>query len=68
MRIHLVGAGKGELLGPIRSGDDFVLCLILDKVLPSSEDSEVAARAERAILKTLLEGEINDRVRWRWQA
>ena len=68
MRIHLVGAGKGELLGPIRSGDEFVLCLILDKVLPSSEDSEVAARAERAILKTLLEGEINDRVRWRWQA
>ena len=56
------------MLGPIRSGDEFVLCLILDKVLPSSEDSEVAARAERAILKTLLEGEINDRVRWRWQA
>ena len=65
IRHHFLGARKGDLIGPVGRGDEFVLSLVLEKVLPSGNDPRVAARAEEAVVQRLVEREINDRVKWR---
>jgi hypothetical protein len=62
-----LGARKGELLGPVKSGEESLLYLVLEKVLPSEEDEVIVSRARETVVKRLVEREINDRVNWRWQ-
>jgi len=64
IRADFFGAKKGALLGPVKREDDFVLYLVLDKVLPSEEDAATIARAEEAILQSIVAREIDDRVKW----
>jgi hypothetical protein len=64
LRDRLLAARVGELVGPVAVDDGFVLVLVLDKRMPTLEDSEVRARAERAVLAQAAEREIADRVRW----
>ena len=67
-RHHFLGAQKGELIGPVGRGEEFVLYLVREKVLPSGNDPHIAARAEEAVVQRVVEREVNDRVKWRVQA
>jgi hypothetical protein len=62
-----LGARKGDLIGPVQSGEEFLLYLVLEKVLPSEDDESVVLRAREAVVARLVEGEMNDRVKWRWR-
>jgi hypothetical protein len=61
---RFLASQKGELVGPLESGEEFVLYHVRDKILPSENDVKVVARAQAAALKLQLDGEINDRVKW----
>jgi hypothetical protein len=63
----LMGAGKGDLIGPVRRGSESVLYQVVDKIPPSEGDPDAVGRAEEAILKSLVDREITDRVKWHWQ-
>jgi hypothetical protein len=64
LRLHLLGARPGELLGPLMLGSDYWLVEVLDKRIPSSDDPEVRAFARDAIVSRVVEAEVIDRVRW----
>jgi hypothetical protein len=66
-RALFLGAGPGELVGPVPGGDEFLLYLVFEKVLPSESDARVVSRARAAALARLVDQEINDRVKWRWR-
>ena len=63
---HVLAARKGELLGPLRTGEGFVLVDVLAKRLASVDDEEIRTRAERSLFDSLVERETDDRVLWRW--
>ena len=56
-----------EIIGPIQRADEFLLYLVLEKVLPSEADESVVLRARKAVIARLVEGKINDLVKWRWR-
>jgi len=64
LRDSLLAAGAGALLGPIASGDGFLLVLVREKVLPSLEDSAVRRRAQEWLLEAALAREIDNRIVW----
>jgi hypothetical protein len=64
LRDSLLAAGAGALLGPIASGDGFLLVLVREKVLPSLEDPAVRSRAEERLLDAALAREMDTRVTW----
>jgi hypothetical protein len=64
LREHFLGAQRGELLGPLPTGGEFVLFEIVDKVPPREDDPEIRHRAEEAVLRSALTYEIDQRVRW----
>jgi hypothetical protein len=66
-RHYFLGAQKGETIGPVGRGEQFVLYLVREKVLPSGDDPRIAARAEEAVVQRVVEREVNDRVKWRIQ-
>ncbi len=63
-RPQLLGAGPGDLVGPLRLGEEFHLLLVRDKALPSERDPEVRRRAEFHLRAAAVEHEIQARVRW----
>jgi hypothetical protein len=63
-RSELLGAGPGDLVGPLRLGETFHLLLVRDKALPSEKDPEVRRRAESYLRRSAVEQEIQARVRW----
>ena len=64
LRDSLLAARAGALLGPIASGDGFLLVLVREKVLPSLEDPAVRRKAQERLLDAVLAREINNRVAW----
>jgi hypothetical protein len=66
LRDRFLGARKGELLGPLEVEGEFVLCRVVDKVLPSKRDPALVARARETVVKRLVDQEIVDRVTWHW--
>ncbi|HYK40968.1 MAG TPA: hypothetical protein VE007_01180 [Thermoanaerobaculia bacterium] len=66
-RALFLAAGNGELIGPVRKGEEFLLYLVLRKVVPSESDENVVSRARATALARLVDQEINDRVKWRWR-
>jgi hypothetical protein len=64
---QFLAAQRGDFVGPLARGDEFTLYLVLDKVRPSRNDARVAARAEEAIMRRLVDHEINDLVKWRYR-
>ena len=64
LRDHLLGARRGEVLGPLRLKDGFAVVSVLAKQPPVAEDPAVRARAERALLKRSVRSEVESRVRW----
>jgi hypothetical protein len=61
---RFLGARGGDLVGPVQLGEEFVLYAVLDVAMPSEGDPADRRRVEEAILKRLVDREINDRVRW----
>ena len=66
-REDFLSARKGEIIGPIQRADELLLYLVLEKVLPSEADESVVLRARKAVVARLVEGKINDLVKWRWR-
>lgn len=64
MRDRFLGARPGDLLGPMRINDEYVLYQIEEKLLPNADDPDVRKRAEEGVLKTALERQVDRQVRW----
>jgi len=64
VRDRFLAARTGDLVGPVREGDEYALYLIQDKLLPDSRDPEVHRRAEEEVLQHALEQQLDRRVRW----
>ncbi len=58
------GAQKGELLGPIELTTGFILYYVIDKNLPSADDPEIERKAEETLINSIIDREINNRVKW----
>lgn len=64
MRERFLGARPGDLLGPVRINDEYVLYQIEEKLLPNIGDPEVRQRAEEGVLKTALARQVDRQVKW----
>ncbi len=60
----LLGAGVGDLLGPLSDHDEFALVQLTGKQLPSLDDPVVTARASHAALDHAATRIANDHIRW----
>ncbi len=63
-RDRFIGARAGDLVGPLRVKDEYVLYLVLEKILPAVGDPVVRKRAEDGVLQMLLDRQVSSRVRW----
>jgi hypothetical protein len=63
-RNEFLAAQTGDLVGPVRLGNEYALYLIREKVLPSPRDPEVRRRAEEGVLDNALRQQFDRRVRW----
>jgi len=61
---RLVGARKGEFLGPLAFRGSPTLFLVLDKILPATADPELRYKAEQSALKSAIDLEVAERVKW----
>jgi hypothetical protein len=59
-----LSARKGDLVGPLRCDQELKLFLVLDKVMPSSDNPELRTRAEQLILRAAIKPEVDARVQW----
>lgn len=64
LRDHLLGARRGEVLGPLRLKDGFAVVAVRAKQPPAPEDPVVRARAEGGLLQRAVRSEVENRVRW----
>jgi hypothetical protein len=64
LRSALLGAGVGDLLGPLADDDAFALVQVIGKQLPSLDDPQIAARASSAALQYAATRAVNDHIRW----
>jgi hypothetical protein len=64
LRDQFLGAQAGDLVGPMRAGDEFVVYLIERKVLPSANDPEIRRLAEDGVLGHALEQQLDHHVEW----
>jgi hypothetical protein len=64
MRDHFVGAQKGELLGPFKTQEKFVLTFVAEKTIPKVRDETIRTRAADDLVRRSVEHEINNRVKW----
>jgi hypothetical protein len=63
-RPHFLAARAGEWVGPLKIMEGFPLFSILDKQAPAESDPRIRERAEKSIINSLIEKEMNERVRW----
>lgn len=64
LRIALVSASPGELVGPIERGDGHLLLEVRAKSEPSADDPELGRRAAAVLAARTVERELRDRVLW----
>lgn len=64
LRIALVSATPGELVGPIERGDGHLLLQVRTKTEPSADDPELGRRAAAVLAARTVERELRDRVLW----
>jgi hypothetical protein len=64
LRTRLVAANPGDLLGPLATGTDHRLVLVLARVAPSLPDPLVRSRAEQTVIGQALATEVNRHVNW----
>jgi len=63
-RDHFLGAQSGDLVGPIREDDEFVLYLVERKALPNARDPEIRRLAETGVLEHALRQQLDHHVEW----
>lgn len=63
-RPHFLAARAGHWLGPIKMMEGFPLFDIVNKQMPAASDPRILQRAEQAVINSLMEKEMNERVRW----
>jgi len=61
---QFLGAQPGDLVGPMRAGDEFVVYLIERKLLPSASDPEIRVLAEDGVLGHVLKQQLDHHVEW----
>jgi hypothetical protein len=64
LRTRLLAADAGELVGPLSTGADHCVALVLKRLPPSLEDPAVRHRAEGTVLHRALTAEVNRHVHW----
>jgi hypothetical protein len=64
LRDQFLAARPGDLVGPARVNDEYVLYLIEEKSVPTVRDPEVRRRAEEGVLAHALSQQLDRRVRW----
>jgi hypothetical protein len=60
----LIGARPGDLLGPLRVGDGFILLAVRERLPPSAADPVVRERASHQLIRRAVDREVSARVRW----
>jgi hypothetical protein len=60
----LLGAGAGELVGPIARAEDFLLVFVHGRTRPEADDPELRRRAEEYLVERASERVLRARVRW----
>jgi hypothetical protein len=64
LRDTVLGAARGQLVGPVLVGSQYELALIVAKDSPDPADPLVRARAEQAIVSRLVDKAVRSQVRW----
>ncbi|MEO7456602.1 MAG: hypothetical protein ABIY52_10100 [Gemmatimonadaceae bacterium] len=64
MKDHFLGSRPGDLIGPVRIDDQYVLYQVEEKVLPTLRDDDVRRRAESGVLSSALHQQFEQRVVW----
>lgn len=64
LRDRFLGVQAGDLIGPMRAGDEYVLYFIEEKVLPTSRDPEIRRLAEDGVLGHVLKQQLDHHVEW----
>ena len=64
LRTRLLAASAGELIGPLATGTDRELVLIVRRLSPTSDDPVVRRRAEQTIIRRALAAAVNRHVNW----
>ncbi|MUL46405.1 hypothetical protein FZI85_08285 [Mycobacterium sp. CBMA293] len=64
LRTRLLAADTGELVGPLSTGSDHCVGMVLKRLAPSLDDPEVRRRAEDTVLHRALATEVNRHVHW----
>jgi hypothetical protein len=63
-RARLLAAKPGELIGPLATGADNQLILVVARAAPTLDDPGVRLRAEDVVIKRALAGEVSRHVNW----
>ncbi|MGH7618965.1 MAG: hypothetical protein ACREPM_17230 [Gemmatimonadaceae bacterium] len=64
LRDQFIGTQPGDLIGPVRAGDEYVLYLIEQKVLPNAKDPDIRKLAEDGVLGHALQQQLDHHVEW----
>jgi hypothetical protein len=64
LRTRLLAAMPGELIGPVATGADHQLVLVVARAAPTLDDPGVRVRAEDLVIKRALAGEVSRHVNW----
>jgi hypothetical protein len=64
LRIALMGATAGELVGPVATGAGHLLLSVVSKTEPSADDPVLARRAAAVLAARAVERELRNRVLW----
>lgn len=64
LRTRLLAAKPGELIGPVATGADHQLVLVIARAAPTLEDPGVRLRAEGVVIERALAGEVSRHVNW----
>jgi hypothetical protein len=64
LKDRLVGALPGQIVGPVREQDAYVLVSVLDRVEPKSKDVQIRDRARNRVVGRTIRSEVAKRVRW----
>ena len=61
---RFLGAAVGDVIGPVKSDEAYMIYQVVAKVMPTVNDPEIVRRAREGILARVLASEVNKRVRW----
>ncbi|HYZ93585.1 MAG TPA: hypothetical protein VFA34_14525 [Actinomycetota bacterium] len=64
IRLRLVGALPGQVIGPIAAGDGYYVVSIVDRSEPKRRDRRIRERARANVIARGVQAEMGKRVRW----